>query len=1379
MVALVALLLVVSPASAQEPPEAESGTRLHPGVNLIGWVGEPTPVSQLFREIPQLEAVWAWDAELDDWIVAARNAPEWLGGLGRVSAGMGLRMQLGGDAPVIWERSTEPTRGLVKLRTGWNLVAWSGADGASIENVAKGIGWSLRSVRRWDAATQQWATWSSPERSAQVIADTGDEEEAESPGVRRGEALWVKVSRSVNWLQPTGMMPQLVFPGGASEDVRQAAENFIVPFLAFFRETFGFEADASSYDIWMPTSGDALRQAASDVGVSAERAAGLPEFWDSAIGWVDSFRSDKRTVVLRQPSREWESWGLLAHEYFHVLQHQLSDGGRWPPGWLIEGSAEWAEDEYLVLVDGGSTWAGLHEWNRRDARGAPPIREIEQGKNGWWPYLLGWLAVSRLNERAGADAWIEFWRRVAPTTSGPHGRWTSSLDWEHVFEDIFGISTADFYVDFDTAIGESDDSGGQTEYIRGLIVQSSSAPTDQLTVRAIKVEDDVNIEWPAPAATESDGSFAIAMASSGTYRLSVDISTGCRRYYTDGGVTAQYSDAELVEVSTQGVSGITIQLPPNICGWQIRGRVVDSDGEPLAGTAIAACRTDGDCVWGERTESDGAFAVPAAKPGDYRLHLDLVDGCSVYYSRSGPMFERNDASLITVADADVDGIVMRVSTDICHLRVGGSVGGIERFLDGYVWVHLCQVVENWCRSTTSRRTENDGPFAVAVPDAGAYRLTYNFDGCAIHHGTTGLTSNAADATLINIGERDMRVGHRQVPADVCAYEISGTIIDADGNPLAETHVSACQITGEQCVSRTGRRSDEDGTFAITVPVDGAYRISFSLDGCSVYFGRGRLTSNSRDAWAIRVAGRDVQVSPRAVPEGMCAQQISGRLVDSDDAPLSGVYISICQLVGGDCAVWLGRNTDEDGMFAVTVPTEGAYRVSFSLEGCSVYYRVGGLTTTHAEASQVSVTEANSPNLRMRVPEGVCAWQIKGSITTSGGQPLADTYVSVCREVGNDCVDWLGLNTDNGGTFAITVPVEGEYRVSINFEGCAIYFRSGGLTTTFSERSTVRVEGRDVRLNPHQIPAGMCAWQIKGSITSSDGQPLTDTRISACREVDNECVNRVGRNTDADGSFAITVPTEGRYRLSFNLEGCTIYFRRGGFTTTRSERSTVRVEGRSVRLNPRQVPEGMCAQQISGRLVDSNNMPLSGGTIYICQLVDGSCKEGWYGRSTDDDGSFARTLSSEGAYLLYVDLDGCKAYYRVGGLTIIRDEASPISVTEANSPNLRMRVPAEMCAQRISGRFVDAAGAPLAEKWINAFGPGGSGGVWTDANGRFEIRVPADGAYHFGIRLRSQPYCWYDLSGQVFGSRDRPVRVSGADVSSVELRLPDTIENLCE
>ena len=152
--ALIGCVLAIDLTRAQGPT-AETGTTLHPGVNLVGRVAEPTPVSQLFREIPQLESVWAWDAELRDWIVASRGAPEWLGGLRFVWTGMGLRLVLGGEEPFVWQRSTEPIRGLVKLRTGWNLVAWSGADRTSINDALKGIGWSLRTVHRWNPTTQQ------------------------------------------------------------------------------------------------------------------------------------------------------------------------------------------------------------------------------------------------------------------------------------------------------------------------------------------------------------------------------------------------------------------------------------------------------------------------------------------------------------------------------------------------------------------------------------------------------------------------------------------------------------------------------------------------------------------------------------------------------------------------------------------------------------------------------------------------------------------------------------------------------------------------------------------------------------------------------------------------------------------------------------------------------------------------------------------------------------------------------------------------------------------------------------------------------------------------------------------------------------------------
>ena len=976
-----ALWFTAGLASADEPAEPQTATRLHPGVNLIGWVGEPTPVSQLFREIPQLEAVWTWDAELDEWIVAARNAPEWLGGLGRVTAGMGLRMQLSGDAPVTWDRSTEPTRGLVKLRTGWNLVAWSGADGAPIENVAKGIGWSLRSIRRWDAATQQWATWTSPERSAQLIADTSGGEEAESPGVRRGEALWVQVSRSVKWLQPTDLLPRLVFPGGASQALQARVREDLEAVLSYYRDQYGIQADPD-FTIYVAKDVDALIQAYKDDGEEVDDAYETDERaqWDSvgnAGGWA---RVDERIVVkqsawLDDPSTFEFAWtrSLLTHEYFHVLQHQLADNwSNWSIAWLVEGTAEWAEGGHGVTGD-QQTWEERREGYQSGITHYSPTLHKTERRTVGWEYQLGWLAIDRLTAAHGVDSWLEFWRRLTATEIGPTGRWSSEPHWQAAFHEVFGLEVHEFYADFNAWQQEEVSNNSRransediaAHWIFGRVTDSAGSPAGSVTIRARRVENEADVGWLTYAGTSADGTFAVGVSQNGDYRLSVYMDHDRTHYYNNGELINDKEQAQLIEVTSSDVRGVDIQLPPNI-----KGSITTSNGQPLAYTLIRTCREVGnDCVRG--------------------------------------------------------------------------------------------------------------------------------------------------------------------------------------------------------------RTDADGAFAVTVPTEGRYRLSLDLEGCTIYFRRGGFTTDWQERSTVRVEGRNVRLNPRQVPEGMCAQQISGRLVDSNNMPLSGVTIYICQLVDGSCGGWYGEPADDDGSFTRTLPSEGAYLLYVDLDGCAAYYRVGGLTTVRGEASPINASEANSPNLRMRVPE-----------------------------------------------------------------------------------------------------EGMCAHQIKGSITTSNGQSLADTRISACLEVDGNCVTWTTSNTDADGTFAITVPTEGRYRLDFNLEGCTIYFRRGGFTTDWQERSTVRVEGRSVRLNPRQIP-------------------------------------------------------------------------------------------------------AEMCARRISGRFVDAAGAPLAEKLIDAVGPGSSGRVSTDANGRFEIRVPADGSYHFGIWLRSQPHCWHDLGGRALGSRNNPVRVSGSDVTGIELRLPDTIENLCK
>ena len=889
--ALISCALAIDLARAQDPT-TETATTLHPGLNLVGWVGEPTPVSQLFREIPQLEAVWAWDAELDDWITAARDAPEWLGGLGRVWAGMGLRMQLGGDQPFNWQRSTEPTRGLVKLRTGWNLVAWSGADQTPIDDALKGIGWSLRAVHRWNPTTPHWSTWTSPERTAQLIAAANADQsatdnqaeavangggEAETPAIRRGEALWINVARAVNWLQPTDILPRLVFPGGASTALQARVREDLEAVLAFFRTQYGIQADPD-FTIYVPKDADALIQAWKDDGedVDDTRAASTRALWNRVGGWAGD------SIVVKQ--RSWpdilatdEIAGgryLITHEYFHILQGQLSDGRA--SQWLVEGTANWIDSEHAVL-DGKQDADDLRDGLLSAITNETPTLRSTERENAQWHYDLGWLATDQLAANAAPDFAIEFWRRLASTGIGPHGRWTSIPDWRAALQQVSGQPVSEFYTAFDAwqreqAVTNSTTAGSYDgDWIRGKVAGAGGEPVAGVFVNAIRVEGETSVGWNQRTETNADGEFAVRAPEDGDYRLSVDINDNCTRYYRNGKLVRQAETAGSVQVAGANVRGVDIRLPPNTCGWQIRGRIVGPSNEPLAGIRVSACPTgvSGHCYSSVST-TDGTFAVTIDESGVYRVEANLHGACSVYFRSGVVTTSWNSARLITVADAHVGDILIQVPDDLCRLRVAGSLENIERFLGGNGFapvVNLCPIGGSGC---ASRLLERDGSFTVAVPTTGSYRLSYELNGCQLHHSPTGLTVNPRGTMRFDVGERDVRIGHQRVPDTMCAYQISGTIIGSDDVPL-RAWVAACEQADRECLIAIAVWHDGDGSFAVTVPVTGSYRLRSNAPGCWVYFSRDGLTSNIDDAQLFQVDGRDIQLSPRQVSAGLCDQ----------------------------------------------------------------------------------------------------------------------------------------------------------------------------------------------------------------------------------------------------------------------------------------------------------------------------------------------------------------------------------------------------------------------------------------------------------------------------------------------------------------------------
>lgn len=152
--------------------------------------------------------------------------------------------------------------------------------------------------------------------------------------------------------------------------------------------------------------------------------------------------------------------GLLAHEYFHLVQGQLAnlesqrvirDG--YPesdnlfPAWFIEGSANFVGASVAVMALGGTYWEG----RKAMFTYAPPgeainshaledyeIRNGPGNNSPTFPYIVGQAATEYLVASVGFEKTLNIWRSFRETK-----------DFKKSFEKSTGISIGDFYKKFE------------------------------------------------------------------------------------------------------------------------------------------------------------------------------------------------------------------------------------------------------------------------------------------------------------------------------------------------------------------------------------------------------------------------------------------------------------------------------------------------------------------------------------------------------------------------------------------------------------------------------------------------------------------------------------------------------------------------------------------------------------------------------------------------------------------------------------------------------------------------------------------------------------------------------------------------------------------
>ena len=299
-----------------------------------------------------------------------------------------------------------------------------------------------------------------------------------------------------------------------------------------------------------------------------------------------------------------------------------------------------------------------------------------------------------------------------------------------------------------------------------------------------------------------------------------------------------------------------------------------------------------------------------------------------------------------------------------------------------------------------------------------------------------------------------------LPDGVCTSSISGVLLDADGNAIADAWIQARGDDGSG-----GGRTGSDGGFVITLSSAGEYRLSFSIDSCWMYYKRGVATIAQDSATLISVSDSGVKNVKFKLASGMCATKISGRLLDAEGNGIADTWV-FANKQGGN---WSAQ-TDASGSYSITVPTAGSYRVSTRIDGCNVNYRSNGVTGRIDRATEIRIRDESIEGIDFQIPDDMCIYRISGRLLNADGSPRANQWLTANSSVGSS-----GVRTGPDGSFDFAVPGTSSYRMYVWIDGCWIYHGSRGPVKTWNSARQIIVSAKDVSGIEFRLPEDPSAF----------------------------------------------------------------------------------------------------------------------------------------------------------------------------------------------------------------------------------------------------------------------------------------------------------------
>ena len=204
--AIVALILASSatpsmPAAAQDEPTQQLTASvqdfplvvqtLHQGWNLVGWAGASSGPEAFDFVTGDFGIGFTYDGARQVFESFSPDAPPILNSLNQLDFGDGVWIFT--DEETTWVQPAPWWQRDVPLRSGFNLVLWTGGNGTPVEEAVGELGAALTGLFTWDPAAQTFLSYDPGRPDFLNTARTLD----------YGDGVWIEVNRSD--LEPAGL----------------------------------------------------------------------------------------------------------------------------------------------------------------------------------------------------------------------------------------------------------------------------------------------------------------------------------------------------------------------------------------------------------------------------------------------------------------------------------------------------------------------------------------------------------------------------------------------------------------------------------------------------------------------------------------------------------------------------------------------------------------------------------------------------------------------------------------------------------------------------------------------------------------------------------------------------------------------------------------------------------------------------------------------------------------------------------------------------------------------------------------------------------------------------------------------------------------------